>query len=112
MGISENTTYGHLQLIRQGIRSTTKEKNPLPTDTRSKTHKIEFEAITTSELKNMIGSDLAGRYPTTSARGHKYILVMYDHDANYTYAIPIKSREAPEIKRGFTEAYNHLTKNG
>ena len=120
LGISDHTTYGHLQLIRQGIRSTTKSPVP-PTDqgydtintsSRSKTHKVAFNAIVTKELKNMIGSGLAGRFPTTSARGHKYILIMYDYDANYTYAIPIKSREAPEIKRGSKEAYNHLTKNG
>ena len=82
---SEETTYGHLELIRQGIRSTTKP--PITStgpNTRSKTHKVAFDAIATKELKNMIGSDLAGRYPITSARGHKYILVMYDYDANYT----------------------------
>ena len=117
LGKSEESTYGHLHLIRQGIRSTTKHLNRqdiryTTKPPRSRIHKVEFNTIAASDLKNMIGSDLAGRYPLTSTRGNKYILIMYDHDANYTYATPIKSREAAEIKRGFKEAYMHLVKNG
>jgi hypothetical protein len=44
-------------------------------------------------LENLIAMDLAGRYPITSACGHKNIMVMYDFDSNYINAVPIKSQK-------------------
>ena len=64
------------------------------------------------ELKNLIAIDLSGRYPVTSARGHKYIFVMYDYDSNYINAIPITSRKSCELVRAFTECYDALQNNG
>ena len=36
---------------------------------------------------------------------------MYDYDANYIQAVPIKSRESTELVRGMHECYSTLTKN-
>ena len=68
---------------------------------RTKTHHVGFDAIAPGEaLKHLIATDLPGRFPITSARGHKYLFLMYDYDANYIHAVPIKSRESAELVRG------------
>jgi hypothetical protein len=56
--------------------------------------------------------DLPGRYPVTSARGHKYIFVMYDYDSNFINAIPIKSRKSHILVEAFKECYSALCQNG
>ena len=120
----EPTTFGHLKMIRKNIRSTKPapipepEPDPEPSSPRSTIHNVGVNVIDTDdiqsnpELKNLIATDLPGRYPITSARGHKYIFVMYDYDSNYINAVPIASRKAADLVRAFTECYGMLTKNG
>ena len=108
---SIHTTMGHQQLIRQHVRSTKTTHGP-----RSRLHSIsvhieDHNVCDKPELSNRIASDQTGRYPITSGRGHKYILVLYDIDANYIHGIPIKSRKAEEILRGFKAAYQVLLDN-
>ena len=127
---SEHTTNGHLHMIKTGIRSTQPvapkedaEPDPAPqppTGPRSKTHTVgvfsvdatTLEAdVTQDTLRNLIATDLPGRYPTTSARGHKYMFLMYNYDANYIYAVAIKSRKSIDLVKGFADCYTNLTKN-
>ena len=63
-------------------------------------------------LRHTIATDLPGRYPVTSARGHKYIFVMFDYDSNYIQAIPIKSRQSRDLIAAFQACYTILTDNG
>ena len=63
-------------------------------------------------MQNLIAMDPTGRYPITSARGHKYIFVLYDFDSNYISAIPIKSRKTNEYIRAFRECYDELRHRG
>ena len=123
----EPTTFGHLKLIRKIIRSTQPKPVPPPTIPRSTVHNIDVNVVDTKdlasnpelknliasnpELKNLIATDLPVRYPIISARGHKYIFVMYDFDTNYINAIPITSRKSCELVRGFTECYDSLKNN-
>ena len=71
---SEITTLGHQKLIRQNICPT--HKKP-----RSKVHDVGVVIVDTNEMdetmKNMVAMDLPGRFPITSASGHKYIFIMY-----------------------------------
>ena len=67
--------------------------------------------IINPKLKNLIATDLPGRYPVTSARGHKYTCVVYDFDTNYINEITIKSRKLSELVRASEECYNILKKN-
>ena len=107
---SPHTTMGHQQLKRQHVQSTKPRS-------RSRAHSIcvhiddNQDGTSSPPLTNRIASDQTGRYPVTSGRGHKYILVLYDIDANYIHGVPIKSRKAEEILRGFKEAYQILLNN-
>ena len=56
--------------------------------------------------------DQLGRYPTTSARGHQYVMVIYDYDSAYINAIPMKSRKSNELVRAFELGYKELTDAG
>jgi hypothetical protein len=39
-----------------------------------------------TRLKNLIATDLPGRYPVTSRKGNKYMFVLYDYDSNLIIA--------------------------
>jgi hypothetical protein len=79
---------------------------------QSKFHDVSTHIIEAADLRNLIATDLPGRYPITSARGHKYLFLMYDHDSNFINAIPIHSRKTPELIRAFKECYNELRDHG
>jgi hypothetical protein len=115
---SEHTAKGHLHMVRQGIKSTTKSvqvqgepKKEHSTSPRTKEHDLGVFTINTTELekevpmgtplKNLIAIDLPGRYPVTSRKGNKYMLVLYDYDSNLIIVEPIKSRNASHLVNGF-----------
>jgi hypothetical protein len=54
--------------------------------------------------KKAMYTDQSGRFPITSAGGHKYTMVAVELDGNYIDAKPIKSRTAREL----TEAYKRI----
>ena len=92
---------GHLKRIRSNVRST-----------RTKTRRIGTFLYDPTDLKSLIGVDFTGRYPVTSQRGHKYILVLYCYDTNYINAIPVRSRTTKDYVAAFTTMYNELASKG
>jgi len=54
--------------------------------------------------KKAMYTDQPGRFPITSAGGHKYTMVAVELDGNYIDAEPMKSRTAKEL----TEAYKRI----
>ena len=95
------TAMGHLKRIRSNVRST-----------RTKTRRIGTFLYDPTDLKSLIGVDFTGRYPVTSQRGHKYILVLYCYDTNYINAIPVRSRTTKDYVAAFTTMYNELASKG
>ena len=95
-------------MISQGIRST----QPRIPHRHTTNHRISVTMVPTTQLKYTMASDFPGRYPVTSARGHKYIFLMVDYDSNYIHAVPIKSRKANELVAGFRTCYKTLIDNG
>ena len=102
------TSFGHMKKLRQHTKSTP----GIIKTKRSKIHKIGVGAFPIGELQNLIATDLPGRLPITSARGHKYIFVMYDADTNYIKVIPIKSRKSSELVRALKICYEELKSYG
>jgi hypothetical protein len=74
-------------IVKKNIQST--KPNPKP---QCKFHDVSTHIIEATDIRNLIATDLPGRYPITSARGHKYLFLMYDHDSNFINAIPLHSR--------------------
>ncbi len=54
--------------------------------------------------KKAMYTDQPGRFPITSAGGHKYTMVAVKLDGNYIDVEPMKSRSAKEL----TEAYKRI----
>jgi hypothetical protein len=112
----EKTTLGNQKMVKKNIRTS----NPIVDlkvrreriELKKKIHDIGTFLIDDNELKNLIAMDLPGRYPIISARGHKYIMVMFDYDTNYINAIPIKSRKSNELVRAFKICYDELKQKG
>jgi hypothetical protein len=123
---SISTTMGHLHMIRKGIRSTTKptiseimneelEPEPVlppPIRITNRQHTVAVDTIPFEELKGIIATDLPGRFPTTSAQGNAYVLVMYDYDSNTINAIAIKNRKTASLVQGYNELFEDLKKAG
>ena len=57
-------------------------------------------------------SDQTGRFPTTSRKGIKYIMVCYHHDTNAISAEPLKNRTEGEINRAFENMHTKLCTAG
>jgi len=105
---------GHLQKIRQGILSTQDpwETEPAHAPGEAPRSKANSLGAYLRDLKNLIATDLPVRFPVTSARGHKYLFLLNDYVTNFIYAVPIKSREAGELLRGFKACSQELLDNG
>ena len=55
--------------------------------------------------------DLAGRYPTMSSSGNKYILVIYYYDLNAIIVEPLKSCQKGDILNGYRNLHKQLSSN-
>lgn len=131
---SPHTGKGHMKTVRQNRHPKNVQGNPTPLQTA---HNVDISIVDTSKLpeeinktnvlehqlgivksegkykiQNLLSTDLPGRYPITSARGHKYIFLLYDHDTNYIHATPIPSRKAEDLIDGFNTCYTELKQNG
>jgi hypothetical protein len=114
---SEATLKGHLNQTRKNVRITRPKKK-----LRTLDEEVEYEPhitkrtnvvyAATHKLEGHIYTDLTGRFPTTSSRGYKYILFLYDHDSNNMQAEPMKRRSDAEAIRAYTKIYDELTAKG
>jgi hypothetical protein len=101
LGKSDATEKGHLNQIRQNIRSTQQvEVITAPETDMVQEDKCHYLYATTLET-NQIYSDLTGRFPTTSLSGNKYMLILYDYDSNIILSAPMKNRGDKEMVRAF-----------
>ena len=57
-------------------------------------------------------SDQTGRFPKTSSKGSKYIMVVYDEDANAILAEALNSRSEHELVRAMTKIHEYLKQRG
>jgi len=96
---STATVKGDLNQQQKNVRSTQlqvsepnptkKNKSPIiDSDLNIKTHQI-FAA--TIEVTGQISTDLTGRFPVTSSRGNKYLLVLYNYDSNSILTAAMKN---------------------
>ena len=70
-------------------------------------HKDVYLMVFDATKKSMF-SDQTGKFPITSARGHKYIMVAVELDGNYIDVEPIQTRKA----KALTKASNPSSNDG
>ena len=91
------TAKGHMTQTRQNIRSTRRE------------HKVYAMLMDTAD---QIAMDLTGKFPVTSSRGHRYLLIVWDGDSNAIIAEPMKNRSDNEYIRAYQLVVQYLTERG
>ena len=78
------TAKGYLKQDRQNIESTKPSIAPYPIvppsqhDPPVRSHQVFVETVELTE----VSTDQSGRFPVTSSRVSKYLMVRYDHDSN------------------------------
>jgi hypothetical protein len=103
---------GHLNQQCQNTRPTqTRAPTTAPALEPTSTGKTEF-VYATIVNSGQIHSDLTGRFPTTSAKGNKYVLVVYDYDTNNVLTEPMKSRGDQEMVRAYNKLIQELVDHG
>jgi len=97
------TTKGHLRQERQNLYSTKPSYKdillqPKLEDSNQKTLNYFASIISPTSHNHEIGFlDLTGKFPYTSGRGNKYLLIMYDFDSNGISVEPLTSRHSHTI---------------
>ena len=81
---------------------------PPPAPVRAK-NLISFKII---ELGGKVFSDQTGRFPITSSKGSKYVMVLFSQDINAILAKAMKNRSQAEMIRVTTKMHEHLTNRG
>ena len=116
---SEATTLGHLDQQRKNIQSTKTNDDdqhtmhtPSPLDQGVRTHALYAATISYNQPTGKLYTDLMGRFPVQSSRGHKYILVAYNYDSNSIHVRPLKSRNDNDTIQAYEDIYNMLKQRG
>ena len=93
---NEETEKGHVKSDRKNVRSTKELLHEMTaTDKDNKTVARENEYfVKTVDLTNKLYSDQTGRFPVTSSKGSKCIMIVYDHDSNTILARALKTKSA------------------
>ena len=53
--------------------------------------------------------DLTGKFPHTSSRGNKYLVVLYNYDSNAIVFEAIKNRQSKEILNAFQKCEQKIS---
>jgi hypothetical protein len=114
---------GHLDQVRKNQRST-KVKPPKPDDDsndvipsppstdRKHTQFVYAAIVQAPNESGQIYTNQTGRFPVTSRRGNKYIMILYDYDSNSILAEPMKSRTDDEIIPSYQALHDRLIAAG
>jgi len=126
---SKETAKGHMRQARKNTCPTANKPMPTisalavtpPTLISEDTNKIDptlpqthkHDVFMTIELATgKIYTDQTGRFPVTSTRGNKYILVAYDYDSNTINAKPLKSCTGPDLLKSYQTIQTLLEQRG
>ena len=109
------TIMGHLKQTRQHLLSTKPTQPKLPKQASQLSQNISPEYNVTSTIydpTDTSSSDQTGKFPITSSRGNKYIMIFYHHDTNCILAQPMKSRGKSDLTNAFSTLYSLLSSKG
>ena len=76
------------------------------------TVQTQMAYMKTIEFTGKVSTDRTGRFPVTSSRGSKYLMVLYDHDSNVILAEPLTSRNERELIRSTRVLHAYLSNRG
>ena len=100
----KSTVIAHLQQPQKGLRSTQEkvshpdpdpEQDQLPQSIQSENTNFVF--FKTVDLSGKMYTDQTGRFPVTSSKRNKYILVTYHYESNTIHAEPLNKRSGLDL---------------
>ena len=111
------TSKGHIQQQDKNVRST---KGTTKIEVSIEDNKVDdgiktgecYFVITPTSLTGITFSDQSGRFPVTSSKRNKYVMIMYDYDSNIILGEAMKSRTGDEILRAFAKMHTELKEKG
>ena len=115
----QSTILGYLQKPRKGLRFTQEkvmhpdpdpEHHQLLQATQLENTNLVF--FKTVDISGKIYTDQTGRFPVTSSKGNKYILVAYHFDSNTIHAEPLKTRSGLDLTSAYQKLHSLLTNRG
>ena len=71
----------------------------LPLPSQESSVQTQMAYLHTVKFTVKVSTDQTGRFPVTSSRGSKYLMVLYDHDSNAILEEPLASRRKRELIR-------------
>jgi hypothetical protein len=74
-------------------------------------HKDVYLIVFDATKKSMV-SDQTGKFPITSARGNKYIMVAVEIDGNYIDGEPLQLRSAKSLTKAYQAIFQHWKATG
>jgi len=74
-------------------------------------HKDVYLMVFDATKKSMF-SDQTGKFPITSARGNKYIMVAVESDGNYIDGEPLQSRSAQSLTKAYLAIFQRWKATG
>ena len=110
---------GHMQRIRQNLRSTRKEVplylQNLETEgmnikQEKKCGEVYLMVLDIRRMNGTIYTDLTGAFPVTPARGNKLLYIAYSYYANVILWEPMNSKNDSEMSRVFKTVYKKAGK--
>ena len=112
---------GHMQRIRQNLRSKIKEvllylqnleTEGINIEQEEKCGEVYLMVLEMQIMNRTIYTDLTGSFPVISERGNKLLYIAYSYDANGILWEPMKSKNGSEMSRVFKTVYDKLEKRG
>ena len=113
---SDETQKSHMKQQRQNVRSTKVKQNA--TDNQDKEDQNKPQAklkdvyIKIYFANDTVHFDQTGRFPLTSSRGNKYIMVLVEIDGNYIDAEPMKNKTEGSMIKAYLALWERLTATG
>ena len=74
--------------------------------------RTQMAYLQTVEFTGKVSTDQTGRFPVTSSRGSKYLMLLYDHESNAILAEPLTSCSERELIRSTRVLHSYLSARG
>jgi hypothetical protein len=114
------TSMGHLDGTRQGLRST---RSPITVgDTSPDFDDDNIETLSPGDRPNIfirvrqttgrMHSDAAGRFPIPSLSGKMYMIIFFSEDGNFIHVETTRSRSGPDLLSAFQRAVAFFSSRG
>ena len=109
MPLSPPTSKGHIRQVKQNISTKLQSTSTI---TKSEDTKNNLVFVKHYNMTKLICSDQTGRFPVTSDRGNKYMMVVLDNDSNAILSEPLPSRSQNHLIHAFSKIHDRLVTAG